>query len=115
MGILENKINDLLTFEFQRLAYENRGYLEWAKCKNIIENRIIPLVNDIYSGTIVELEEENRKLKATINRHSFRTVPERDKKIIELFGQGLSFGKIAKSVGMSKWGVSKALRRLGVN
>ncbi|HEX3037284.1 MAG TPA: hypothetical protein VHT73_19540 [Thermodesulfobacteriota bacterium] len=37
--------------------------------------------------------------------------PERDSQIVALHKQGLSKAKIVRAVGMSKWGVSLALKR----
>ena len=56
--------------------------------------------------------KSTRKVRAKLNWHSFGNDPDKDKRIVELHNQGLSRGKIAKAVGISKWGVSKTLERL---
>lgn len=79
-----------------------------------IANLIAQLIEG-KEGLIRELETDNRKLKAKLNQMTFGNDPMRDNEILELYKQGLSRGRIAKAVGMSKPGVTKALKRLGVN
>lgn len=63
---------------------------------------------------IESLEEENKKLHCLVNQLSFRSDPARDGQLLQLQEMGLSKKQIGKRLGMSAWGVSKALRRLGV-
>ena len=70
-------------------------------------------LSHLYHATT--LEKENIHLKTSMNQFSFRNHLGRDRRMTELFKLGYSRGKIAKEVGMTKWGVSKALRRLRVN
>lgn len=60
---------------------------------------------------INELQKENRRLQGKLNMKLGKD-PERDSQIVALHKQGLSNAKIARAVGMSKWGVSLALKRL---
>jgi len=115
MPKIKERVIKSLTLEMQMLRYENRGYMDWVKCKSVIENRILPIVFDVVEEEFKLLKDENSKLVSTINKLSFKNDPIRDKLIIELFDEGMSRGEISKRTGMSKWGVSKALRRLGVN
>ena len=96
-------------------------YTDWGQARRGIERHLLPKIANLIiqlmeekEETIRELEESNRKLSAKLNLRTGNN-PERDQRIRELYKQGLSRGQIAKEVSMSKWGVSKALRRLGVN
>lgn len=110
------KLDEHLEAELMQLGYKYQNYLmEWIHVKHIIEKELLPKISNIYQDKIDELRSKNKKLKAELNQLTFSNDPERDQKIVELYKLGLSNGKIAKEVGMSKWGVSKALRRLGVN
>jgi DNA invertase Pin-like site-specific DNA recombinase len=64
---------------------------------------------------IEQLQDENRRLKAKVNQLSFCNDSERDKKVIELYQKGLPKTEIAKQTGLSRPGLYKTLRRLGVN
>ncbi len=64
---------------------------------------------------IDSLKEENKKLHSIVNQLSFRSNPTKDGQLLQLYELGLSKKQIGKQVGISVWGVSKALRRLGVN
>jgi DNA-binding phage protein len=64
---------------------------------------------------IQQLQEENRRLKAMVKHLSFCNDSERDKKVIELYKKGLPKTEIAKQTGLSRPGLYKTLRRLGVN
>jgi hypothetical protein len=79
---------------------------------------ITALVADIENEKqilIQQLQDENRRLKAKVNQLSFSNDSERDKKVIELFKKGLPKTEIAKWTGLSRPGLYKTLRRLGVN
>jgi len=89
--------------------------LEWNHVTHIVEKEILPILFELVDEQFDTLTGEVSRLQTKINQVSFRNDPERDGRIIELFKIGYSRGRIAREVGMSKWGVSKALRRLGVN
>ncbi len=79
---------------------------------------ITSLVADIEEekqDLIKQLQDENRRLKAKVNQLSFSNDSERDKKVIELYKKGLPKTEIAKQTGLSRPGLYKTLRRLGVN
>jgi uncharacterized membrane protein len=79
---------------------------------------IISLVGEIQNEKQVlirQLQEENRRLKSKVNQLSFCNDSERDKKVIELYKKGLPKTEIAKKTGLSRPGLYKTLRRLGVN
>ena len=113
---INSEIIDRLRDDIQQLRYKYRNnLLEWNHVNHILINEVLPLIYRGVKNELDMLERENKRLKTEINRLSFRNDPERDKKILQLFRCCYSNGRIAKQVGMSKWGVSKALRRLGVN
>lgn len=116
MSKIDPAILDQFRIELRQLGYKYmNNLLEWNHVTFILENEILPI---IYKGVMAQfelLEQENKQLKARINQLSFGNDPGRDRRMIELFKAGYSRGRIAKEVGMSKWGVSKALQRLGVN
>jgi flagellar biosynthesis/type III secretory pathway chaperone len=64
---------------------------------------------------IHQLQDENRRLKAKVNQLSFCNDSERDKKVIELYKKGLPKTEIARQTALSRPGLYKALRRLGLN
>jgi DNA-binding phage protein len=79
---------------------------------------ITNLVADIEKekqAQIQQLLDENRRLKAKVNQLSFCNDSERDKKVMELYKKGLTKTEIAKQTGLSRPGLYKTLRRLGVN
>jgi DNA-binding phage protein len=79
---------------------------------------ITSLVADIEKekqAQIQQLLDENRRLKAKVNQLSFCNDSERDKKVMELYKKGLTKTEIAKQTGLSRPGLYKTLRRLGVN
>lgn len=77
--------------------------MDWIALERIVVQELVPYISNQLSEILKEKEESNRKLKAKLNQLSFGNDPERDKGIVELYKQGLSRGKIAKVVGMSKW------------
>lgn len=102
--------------ELELIGYKYKNYLlEWNHVNHILENEILPILFDLVDEEFKNFTNNELKLRSKLNQLTFSNDPDRDTRIIELFNQGLSRGKIAKEVGMSKWGVSKALRRLGVN
>lgn len=116
MKHLDPQTKEKLETELMLVGYKYQNYLmEWVHVKNIIEKELLPQISNIYQEEIDELRNKNNRLRAELNQLSFSNDPGRDQKIVELFKLGQTRSKIAKEVGMSKWGVSKALRRLGVN
>ncbi len=116
MSKIDAAIMDQFRMELQQLGYKYRNnLLEWNHVTYILENELLPIIYEWVLDQLETLEQENKQLKARINQLSFGNDPERDRRMIELFKVGYSRGQIAKEVGMSKWGVSKALQRLGVN
>jgi len=110
------EIKEQLQSELSVLGYKYRNNLmEWGHIKHIFEKELLPLIFELFEEEFNDLNHKQEKLQAKVNQLSFGNDPERDRRMIELYNQGLSRAKIAKEVGMSKWGVSKALRRLGVN
>ena len=96
-------------------------FVDWSQARRGIERHLLPEIANLIiqlieekEEIIRELEESNRKLSAKLNLRTGNN-SERDQRIRELYKQGLSRGVIAKEVSMSKWGVSKALKRLGVS
>lgn len=102
--------------EVRQVGYKySNSLLEWMHVANILETEILPILFGLVEDEFERLNKKQEILQAKINQLSFGNDPRRDKRIIDLFKSGYSRGIIAKEVGMSKWGVSKALRRLGVN
>ena len=116
MSYLDPRILDKFSMELQQIGYKYRNnLLEWNHVNHILENEILPTLFELIGEEFETLKKDQLKLQAKINQLSFSNNPERDRRMIELHNLGLSRAKIAKEVGMTKWGVSKALRRLGVN
>jgi hypothetical protein len=116
MGKIDTAILDQFRTELRQIGYRYiNNLLEWNHVTLIIENEILPIIHEAFLARYDVLEEENKQLRSKLNQLSFRNDPERDKRMIEFFKLGYSRGMIAKELTMSKWGVSKALRRLGVN
>lgn len=113
---LEEIINQKLQRQIQLIQNKNRyPFMDWIAFERIIGQELLPVITKTLSRLIEEQEVSLRKLIARSNQVAFRNDPERDKRIIEMFNQGLSKRKIAKEVEITPWGVSKALRRLGLN
>ena len=116
MRSIEPRIIDRFRQDLRQVSYKYmNSLLEWNHVTHIVEKEILPLLFELLDEQFETLIGEVSRLRAKINQVSFRNDPERDQRIIELYKLGYSRGKIANEVGMSKWGVSKALRRLGVN
>jgi len=116
MKNLNPKIIEKFSIELQQIGYKYRNnLLEWNHVKYILEREMLPILFELIDDEFEILKKNQIKLQAKLNQLSFRSDIDRDKRIIELYKEGYSRGKISKKVGMSKWGVSKALRRLGVN
>ncbi|MAT39324.1 MAG: hypothetical protein CL946_06945 [Ectothiorhodospiraceae bacterium] len=116
MSKIDPAILDQFRTELRQIGYKYiNNLLEWNHVTFILENEILPIINKAVLARFEVLEQENKQLKARFNQLSFSNDPGRDRRMIELFKLGYSRGRIAKEVRMSKWGVSKALRRLGVN
>ncbi len=116
MSKIDPTILERFHAEFRQIGYKYmNNLLEWNHVTFILENEILPIIYNAVMTQYELLEQENKQLKARVNQLSFGNDPGRDRRMIELFKLGYSRGRIAKEVGMSKWGVSKALRRLGVN
>ena len=122
MEEIEGKLRQVLYWQLTFMERDRECvYVDWSQARRGIERHLLPKIANLIvqlmeekEGIIRELEEENRKLSAKLNLRTGNN-PERDQRIRELYKQGLSRGQIAKEVSMSKWGVSKALRRLSVN
>lgn len=116
MSKIDPAILDQIRTELRQIGYRYiNNLLEWNHVTFILENEILPIIYEAVLARFEVLEQENKQLKARFNQLSFSNDSGRDKRMLELFKLGYSRGRIAKEVGMSKWGVSKALRRLGVN
>jgi len=116
MNRIDQGVLEKIKIEIKQVGYKYlNSYLEWGHVVQILDHEILPIVlrvfEDEYHTEVVSQRESLTKM----NKLAFRNDPERDRTITELYNAGYSRGKIAKEVGMSKWGVSKALRRLGVN
>src|SRR3990172_390249 len=122
MKEIKEKLKQILYWQLTFMERDRECmYTDWGQARRGIERHLLPKIANLIiqlmeekEETIRELEESNRKLSAKLNLRTGNN-PERDQRIRELYKQGLSRGQIAKEVSMSKWGVSKALRRLGVN
>ena len=113
---IDPAIIDRFRQDLRQLGYKYmNNLLEWKHVSHIVEMEILPILFELFDHEFDRLKKSQYKLQAKINQLSFGKDPERDKRIIELFKLRYSRGMIAREVGMSKWGVSKALRRLGVN
>lgn len=112
MEEIEEKVRQVLHQKLFLLEYGRRNpfITEWKEIRQVVES-LIPTI----TGLVNEERDGIRKLQAKLNQLYFSNNPERDQRMLELYKQGLSRGQIAREVGMSKWGVSKALIRLGVN
>jgi hypothetical protein len=116
MSKINSEITDQFQDELRQIGYKYKNnLLEWNHVTNILKNEVLPIIYEIFGDRLQALEQELKQLNRKMNQLSFRNDPVRDRRITELFNAGYSRGKIAREVGMSKWGVSKALRRLGVN
>ncbi len=124
MEDIEQKLKQVIytqLFVAERKRLYNYAIMDWGLVRCALEQYLVPsLINLVVQlieekeESISELQESNIKLSAKLNLHTGSN-PERGHRIVEFHKQGLSRGQIAKEVGMSKWGVSKALKRLGVN
>ncbi len=116
MRKLDERVLENINREIRQIGYKYiNSLLDWNHVTLILEKEILPNIIETIGNEFETLNRNQLTLQAKINELSFKNDPERDSKMIELFKVGYSRGKIAKEVGMSKWGVSKALRRLGVN
>jgi hypothetical protein len=116
MAKIDPAILDQYRTELRQIGYKYiNNLLEWNHVTFILENEILPIIYEAVLARFEVLELKNKQLNARLNQLSFSNDPGRDRRILELFKLGYSRGRIAKEVRMSKWGVSKALRRLGVN
>ena len=101
--------------QIELLRYDKRcASIEWSVFKPILERTLLNLLQPVIEEkekVIDELRQENRRLQGKLNIKLGKD-PERDHQIAALHKQGLSNAKIARAVGMSKWGVSLALKRL---
>jgi len=116
MENLEEILNLKLHRQLQ-LIQNKRLYphMDWIALERIVVQELVPYIANEVSELLKEHEETSRKLRAKLNQLSFGNDPERDKRIVELFNQGVSNRQIAKKVGLTPFGITKALRRLGVN
>ena len=112
MDRIEEKVRQVLHQKLFLLEYGRRNpfVTEWKEIRQVVES-LIPTI----ARLVNEEREETRKLQAKLNQLSFRTDTVRDQQIRELSKQGLSKTQIARNVGMSRQGLYKALRRLGVD
>lgn len=116
MSNLDQRVLEKINSGIRQIGYKYmNNLLEWNHVTLILEKEILPNIYEAIENEFEALNRNQVRLQAKINELSFRNDPDRDKKMIELFNEGCSRGRIAKEVGMSKWGVSKALKRLGVN
>jgi DNA-binding NarL/FixJ family response regulator len=77
----------------------------------IVENELLPKIVKITLELI-----PGSKLREPIKQPTEKTKSrnrDRDEKILELYRQGRSRKAIGRELGMSAWGISKALKRLG--
>ena len=113
---LDQRVLEKIKSDIRQIGYKYmNNLLEWNHVTLILEREILPNIYEAIENEFEALNRNQLTLQAKINELSFKNDPQRDKKMIELFKAGHSRAMIAKEVGMSKWGVSKALRRLGVN
>ena len=112
MEAIEEKVKEVLHQKLIILEYSRRNpyVTEWKEIRQVVDS-LIPTI----TWLVNEEREEIRRLQAKINQMSFRNEPARDQQIIELTKQGLPKSHIARIVGMSRQGLYKALRRLGVD
>ena len=112
MKEIEDKVKEVLHQKLFFLEYVKRNpyVTEWKEIRQVVDS-LIPTI----TWLVNEEREEIRRLQAKINQMSFRNEPARDQQIIELTKQGLTKTEIARIVGMSRQGIYKALRRLGVD
>lgn len=116
MDNLEEKIRRLVSYQLNVLEHDQRcRNIEWSFLRQPLQDILIEPLISLVLQFMKEREEENKRLKSQLNQLSFQNDPNRDKKILELTRKGLSRRSIGREVQMSPWGVSKALRRLGVN
>ena len=93
--------------QIELLRYDKRlAFVEWSVFRPIFERTVLNLLQPIIEEkekVINELQQENRRLQGQLNMRLGKD-PERDRKIAALHKKGLSNAKIARAVGMSKWG-----------
>ena len=101
--------------QIELLRYDKQWtFVEWSVFRPTLESTLLNLLQPIIEEkekVINELQQENRRLQGQLNMKLGKD-PERDHQIVALHRKGLSKAKIARAVGMSKWGVSLALKRL---
>ena len=110
MEELEQRLRAKLQWELRLIEYDRKfAYVDWGHVRRVIQ-QLIPtvatLVIQLIEGKellIKELEETNRQLSTKFNQLSYGNNPQRDGKIVELYKQGWSRGRIAREIGMSKW------------
>ena len=112
MDGIEDKVKQALHQKLFFLEYVKRNpyVTEWKEIRQVVDS-LIPTI----TGLLNEEREETRKLQAELNQLSFGNDPARDQQILELWKEGLPKAQIARIVGMSRQGLYKALRRLGVD
>ena len=116
MEHVKQRLGVTLQQQLRVLEHSRRyPYTDWSIVRRIMEQHLLPEIVHVVGQLLAEQEESNRKLQAKLNMLTFGNSADRDERIVELYRQGMSRGSIAKEVSMSKWGVSKALRRLSVN
>jgi len=109
---IEDKVRQVLHQKLFFLEYGRRNpfVTEWKEIRKVVDS-LIPTITRLLN----EEREETRKLQAELNQLSFGNDPARDQQILELWKEGLPKAQIARIVGMSRQGLYKALRRLGVD
>ena len=94
-----------------------RGKREWEQFISFVSRNfhiIDKLIETMKEKELTPLREENERLKRVTERYRKGTM-ERDIEIMRLFQDGKSSIRIANQVAISRTGVMKALRRLGLS
>ena len=95
----------------------SRGKRDWEQFISFV-SRKFPIIDKLIETgkekELTPLREENERLKRVTERYRNGTM-KRDLEIMRLFQDGKSSIRIANQVAISRTGVMKALRRLGLS
>lgn len=110
------QLRTLIQQQLQLLEHDRRCLnIEWYFLRPALQDTLIEPIISLVLQLIKELEKENKRLKSQFNQSSFQSDPGRDKQILKLHRQGLNNSEVGRTIGMTRQGVAKALRRLNGN
>ncbi len=117
---LEQRRQELLSIiknpEFRKRFFVLQGVRYWDGFSQFISSNlqtILGLIEEMKKRELKALYTENERLKRVTLQYRTERMS-RDVKILCLFGEGKNLTRIAKTVGLTRQGTKKALKRLGV-